>query len=130
MPNDVNSYSDIDIDFLDHPISGDISILTGEASVKQSLKNLILTNHYTKFYSPLYGGNIDSYLFEQNSEILKQILIDQISNLIEVYEKRVELIRMEVSMLLESHTIEISLFFEIVGLSQESQLNLVLERIR
>ena len=56
-------YSDVDLSFVPKP-NGDIFKKTDAAAVKQSVKNIILTNHFEKPFLPFFGGNVRSLLFE------------------------------------------------------------------
>ena len=50
------AYSDIDLTFTAKP-SGDIYKKVDAADVKQSVKNLLLTNYTEKPFNMLFGGN-------------------------------------------------------------------------
>lgn len=131
MPTtDTKSYKDLDLNFIAHPITGDVGTLSGEAAVKQSLKNLILTNYYEKPYLPKYGGNLNSYLFEQAVPIVKQILNEEISSIIKLYEPRVELNSISVELLAEAQSLELTLYFAVLGITRNSELVIYLERVR
>ena len=51
-------YSDLDIDFKVHPITGKLKVLKNAEAVKRALKNLILTKKFERPYEPLYGTNV------------------------------------------------------------------------
>ena len=56
-------YSDIDLSFL-KSASGDVFKKTSAAAVKQSVKNLLMTNWGEKPFRPVFGGNLNDLLFE------------------------------------------------------------------
>ena len=41
-------YSDLDLDFIAHPTTGDVVKKTGVDAIKRSVRNLILTNFYDR----------------------------------------------------------------------------------
>lgn len=86
------TYSDIDMSFIPHPITKDISKKTGVDAIKQSLRNLILMNHYEKPFHPDIGCDIYKTLFEN---IDLPGTKEQISEFIEYtatnFETRIEL---------------------------------------
>lgn len=53
-------YSDFDIAFKAHPVTGDLCRKVGVNSVVQSIINLIQTNHYERPFHPEIGGNVRS----------------------------------------------------------------------
>ena len=56
-------YVDIDLAFANRP-SGDVYKKRDAAAVKQSIKNILLTNHYEKPFQPFFGSNLRGMLFE------------------------------------------------------------------
>ena len=56
-------YLDIDLTFSKRP-SGDIYKKRDAAAVKQSIKNLLLTDYYEKPFQPFFGGNLRAMLFD------------------------------------------------------------------
>ena len=59
-----NDYSDLDLDFLAHPTTGDVVKKTGLDAIKRSVRNLILTNYYDKPFRPGIGSNAQKILFD------------------------------------------------------------------
>ena len=57
-------YSDIDLNFLAHPVTGDVSKKYDVDAVKQSLKTLILTNYYERPFQPKLGSPVYGMMFE------------------------------------------------------------------
>ena len=57
-------YSDIDLRFQAHPLTKDLIKLEDGDAVKQSIKNIVLTNKKEKRFDSLFGGNLRNYLFE------------------------------------------------------------------
>ena len=55
-------YRDLNIGFKAHPVTGALLTVKNAESVKQGVRNLILTNHYERPYRPSYGGNVGQYL--------------------------------------------------------------------
>ena len=57
-------HSDLKMSFTKHPITGRLSNVTNIEAVKQSVKNIVLCNHFERPYMPKYGGNVIAQLFE------------------------------------------------------------------
>lgn len=124
------NYLDISPNFSIHPISGDIATLTGEEAVKQSLRNIILTNYYEKPYKPKYGGNLLAYLFKKINFLEKEVIKQNLIDVIKKYEPRVFTLSVDVDIRKEAQTILISLYYNIISISAQQELNVELVRIR
>ena len=55
-------YRDLPLSFIKHPGTGDVRPLNDINAVKQSVKNLILTNYGERPFAPRIGGNVTKYL--------------------------------------------------------------------
>jgi len=61
-------YSDIPTNFDVHPVKEDLVLVTNESAVKRSIRNLLLTDPYERFFNPLIGSGIRQTLFENVSK--------------------------------------------------------------
>jgi len=82
-------YSDIDLSFL-KSASGDVFKKTSAAAVKQSVKNLLMTNWGEKPFRPVFGGNLNDLLFELADNPTISTLAPRIENVINNEEPRAE----------------------------------------
>ena len=62
--NSTRSFKDLDLNFTIHPIRKDINTHKNEYAIINSVKNLVLTNHYERPFQPEIGSNIRRLLFE------------------------------------------------------------------
>ena len=76
--NIVAAYSDLDLNFTIHPVKKDINRYTNETAVVNSIKNLILTNHYERPFQPEIGSNVRRLLFENMDTITATTLEKEI----------------------------------------------------
>ena len=89
-------YSDLDLAFMPSPfftsegLSGDIVRKYDSDSIKQSVKNIVLTNRYERPYRPLMGSNIRDILFENFDGWLRVDIVTAIEDQLDQYEPRVE----------------------------------------
>jgi phage baseplate assembly protein W len=60
----VRDFKDLDLSFIPHPVRKDINKHVGVKAVINSIKNLVLTNHYEKPFQPEIGSNVRKLLFE------------------------------------------------------------------
>lgn len=88
---------DLDLLFTINSFNFDLAVKKGSNSIKQAVKNLLLTDYYEKLFRPNIGSNIKQILFEPVDFISERLLEDSIRSVIENYEPRVNLISVTVS---------------------------------
>jgi len=123
-------FSDFHKDLTQNPISEDLALKRDEEAVKESLRNLILTNKGERLMQPLLGGNIRAMLFENNTPATIKFLQEQIKATIEEYEPRASLIDVTVQSSLDENTINVTIYFYINNIEQPITLTVFLERTR
>jgi len=123
-------YSDFTTDFTPHPDTGDLVRSVNEDSVKRSMRNLIRTNRYERFFSPAKGSDVEATLFENITPQSQAKLQTGIRNLIENYEPRAKLVSVTVDAFPEKNAYVITLVFYTVNKSEPQTLQLPLYRLR
>ena len=81
-------HSDLKMSITKHPITGRLSNVTNIEAVKQSVKNIVLCNHFERPYMPKYGGNVIAQLFENADAFTEYQVKKDIRIAIENYEPR------------------------------------------
>lgn len=80
-----NEYSDLDILFTAHPISGDVTTKKDSDAVKRSVRNILLTNNYERPFKPNFGANLRAMLFELqgvgSSKAIKKDIVEALVTL-------------------------------------------------
>lgn len=124
-------YKDLGLSFTPHPVTRKLNILKNENAVKRALRNLILTNKYERFYNPLFGGNITSFLFEHFTPADKIEMEKRIEDTIQIYEPRAVLLEVNVSNSnIDRNELTVTIFFRLVNQTEPTQLSFTVERIR
>lgn len=128
-------YSDLDLDFLPHPTTGDVIKKTGIEAIKRSIRNLVLTNFYDRVFRPGIGSNAQKLLFDNISPLTANFLRDAIIEVIENFEPRVRLAMDDfrgviVNVDPENNGYNASIKFIIINRGEPATINLFLERIR
>lgn len=126
----VNLYSDFRKDLLTSPLSEDIVMLKDEDAVKDSIKNLLLTDPGERPMQPYLGGGIREMLFENITPSTLKLIKDKVKTTIDVYEPRAELIDVTVSSEIDDNTVGVNVVFYIRNRQQPITLDVILERIR
>ena len=122
-------YLDIDLTFAKRP-SGDIYKKKDAAAVKQSIKNLLLTDFYEKPFQPFFGGNLRAMLFELADEDTEDEVEENIRNAINKYEPRAEILTISVNVLPDQNDIRVSVYFKIISTQETVTFTTNLSRLR
>jgi phage baseplate assembly protein W len=123
-------YSDIDLNFLAHPNTGDVSKKYDVDAVKQALKTLILTNFYERPFQPKLGSPVYGMLFENIDVPSANSLKLRLELLISQYEPRVRAQEVTVVPLYDENSFRVSIYFYVVGVRDPVTFSTILKRTR
>lgn len=123
-------FSDLMNDLTPHPITRDLVRLKNDNSIKQAVKNIILTSLGERLFQPTIGSEIANALFEPNDIIMEENLKFSIQNAIRFHEPRVNVLKVEVYTFSEEDRVAINIFFSIINSIQVQNVNLILRRVR
>jgi phage baseplate assembly protein W len=123
-------YSDIPTNFDVHPVKEDLVLLTNEQAVKRSIRNLLLTDPFERFFNPNLGAGIRQSLFENMSSDTEYVLKEKIKETITNYEPRASLYSVNVKALPDENAYFASLIFYITNNTAPITLDLILRRVR
>lgn len=123
-------YSDLDLDFLKHPTTGDVVKKTGNDAIKRSIRNLILTNFYDRPFRSYIGSNVQKLLFENAVPLAVNFLKDAIMEVIYNFEPRVELRQVDVNFDEDNNGFNVTLYYVILNRGEPVVTGIFLERIR
>lgn len=135
-------FSDFLNSFAKTPIGEQLGRVTNEQSVNQSLRNLIKTNLGERLFQPNLGSDVNASLFEQNDILLIDGLEFKIENVIRTNERRVNLLRVEVTSIvnqftqqstnigMDENTVNVKIVYTLINNPDPIVLNVILKRIR
>jgi phage baseplate assembly protein W len=126
----IDLFTDFKKDLEKSPISSDLTLFKNEDAVKESLKNLILTNRGERLMQPNLGGNIKAMLFENITPATLKLIEEQVRETINLYEPRVDLIDVVVTSNLDDNVVSVQIEFYISSNQQPLTLSIFLERTR
>ena len=130
MARNTRTFSDLDFNFTAHPVTGDLVRRFDEQSIKNALKNLILTSNYERPFHSEIGSPIKRLLFEPATPMLQVMMERAITDTVNNFEPRVELLNVEVVVSEDDYTVYVSIEVRIINTSQPLTLELTLERTR
>lgn len=123
-------FSDIDLNFTRHPVTGDVALLTNHSAITQAMKNLLLMGHYEKPFHPEIGSNIGKLLFELMNATVTAALEEEIRNTLMNFEPRVILERLKVTPNYDANRYDIDLTYSINNTQTPVTVQFFLERLR
>jgi len=123
-------YRDLFKDLTQNPINQDLSVRVDEDAVKESIKNLILTDKGERLMQPLIGGNIRAMLFENNTPATLKMIQEQVRETIEEYEPRAAVIDVQVTSQIDDNVVRVTIYFYVNNQEQPISVAVFLERIR
>jgi len=126
----INIYSDFKKDLEISSLSDDLTVWKDEDSVKESIKNLVLTDRGERLMQPNLGGNVRAMLFENKTPAGLKLVEDQIKSTISIYEPRAILEDVVVSGSLDDNTVRVKVVFYIQNIEQQLEVDVFLERTR
>ena len=126
----ISLYQDFKKDLEISPLSQDLTVHKDEDAVRESIKNLILTDRGERLMQPSLGGNISAMLFENLTPSVLKLIEDQVRTTIKLYEPRAELQNVAVTSNIDDNTVKVKITFYIKNVEQPIDLDVFLERTR
>ncbi|ADO99471.1 baseplate wedge subunit [Synechococcus phage Syn19] len=122
------AFKDIKIDFARNPFTDDVAHVKNDNSIKQALKNLVLTVPGEVPFDNSIGSRVSELLFEPMDELISDALQDEIASTINKFEPRVSLINTIIVPNFETGKYGVTINYRIVGLPLTESVSFVLQR--
>ena len=123
-------YKDLDLNFLIHPVRKDINKHKDEMAVINSIKNLMMTNHYERPFQPDLGSNVRRLLFENLDKITAISMEREIRQVVENYEPRAQIKTLDILPDMDNNGFSVRMEFYIMNMTDPVTINFFLERVR
>ena len=123
-------YSDFHKDMTQNPINFDLARKLDEEAVKESIKNLILTDRGERLFQPEIGSDVRKMLFENINNSTIEVIKDLVRNTIRNYEPRANLIGVDVLTSIDSLQVDIIITFNIINRLEPVTFVVTLDRVR
>lgn len=122
------SFKDVAVNFSKNPFTDDLSVVNNDNSIKQAVKNLILTTPGEKPFQPLVGSSVNRLLFEPLDAFTADAIEDEIRTTINQYEPRVALTSVVVTPVFDQNKLNVEIEYQVVGLPIVETIEFVLQR--
>jgi phage baseplate assembly protein W len=123
-------FSDFRKDLFPNLVNSDISRKTDEEAVKESIRNLILTDTGERLFQPNIGCDVRRQLFENFTPQTKFSIETSIRTVINQYEPRCQLISVEATGDPDKNVFYVTIIFILINIPEEIELVLTLDRAR
>jgi len=116
------AFKDINLSFKRHPVTNDVVTITDEDAIKRSVKNIIFTTLGEKPFVPQFGSVISESLFELSTNLNEVRITDEIKTSLMNYEPRIDNLDITVSLYPDSNEMNVTVQYDIVGMTAETQI--------
>jgi phage baseplate assembly protein W len=124
------TFSDLDLNFKLHPVKKDVNILLNELAISNSIKNLVLTNHYERPFQPEVGSNIRKLLFDNLDSITAANIERELKETIDNFEPRAKVHKVTAIAAPDQNGYKMKLEFFVLNNTSPITINFFLERVR
>ena len=115
------AFKDINLSFKRHRVTNDLVVIKNEDAIKKSVRNIIFTILGEKPYVPLFGTSVNNSLFELSNPLDHIRISDEIKQSLVNFEPRIRNIDVTVSIYADSHEMNATIQYDIVGIPAPSQ---------
>jgi hypothetical protein len=123
-------FKDFDLNMKVHPVTGKLIIRKNSESVKQAIRNLVLTDKGERPFRPLFGSDIRSRLFDLYDPATESNITADVTLAIENYEERALLLGVGVAGDPDNNNLRVNITFRTISSEIPNTLTLSLEAIR
>ena len=111
-------------------LPADIFKKTNAAAVKQSIRNLLLTNFTERPFMHRFGGNLTDMLFRLSTEIDDANLENDITSSIQTYEPRAQVLSINSIISADNNEVKVTVTFLVISTLQQDTVEINLTRLR
>lgn len=126
----VDTYSDFPNSFSTHPVTSELLVLKNEDSIKQAIKNAILTDVGERFFNPYYGSGIRKVLFENFGPFMEEEITRHINLTVNQFEPRANILNVEAIENEDNGVLTINIVFSTINNPTPVLFSIFLRRVR
>lgn len=123
-------YTDINQSLLRNPSTADVAKKYDIDAVKQSIRNILMTNYGEKLFNPTFGSDLTSLLFELMTPATKILAQKQIAQAIQLWEPRVQIVSVAIQTDIQTLSVTIEFYVINVNLNIPASVTINLNRVR
>ena len=123
-------YKDLALSFERNAATKDVIVKTDIEAVKQSVRNLILTNHYERPFHPEIGSDVRALLFENMTPLTALNLERKVAEVLINFEPRASIESIVASPDIDANRYHLQISFYVVGIQSPIVVETFLQRLR
>ena len=124
------TYKDLDFTFKQNPNTNDVGIKKDNASIIQSVLNILRTNHGERPFNYNFGANLIIYLFENISNITAANMSTSINVALQNYEPRIEVMNTNIQARADQNQVNITITGRVLSSNEILDITTTIERLR
>ena len=109
------TYIDVSLAFEPNPITKDLTVITDERAINNSLKNIMMISPLERPFNRDFGSRIRDYLFEVIDFGTAGLVDQEIRRSIRFNEPRVKIVELKVTPAFDQNAFDVFLKYKIVG---------------
>jgi len=124
------TYKDADFTFKENPNTNDVAIKKNNESIKQSVLNILRTNHGERPFNYFFGANLRSYLFENMTNITAAQMATSVNNSLRNHEPRIEVLNTNIQAKADENEVLITVTGRVLSSNEVLDISTTIERLR
>ena len=121
-------YKDLDFSLKVNPSYGDIIPLRGADAIKRSIRNLVTMSKFDRVFQPQMTSAIPDLLFEPNDMFTRELIIAEITRILQQHEPRISDVEIDVKQ--EINSLEITVYYTIVNVNKQDKVAVIIKKLR
>ena len=123
-------FSDFNLDFTAHPVTGDVTKKSDENAIAQAVRSLLMTAFYERPFKPALGCNLKKFLFEPIDNVTTSLIQDEIFQTLTNYEPRVQIQQVVATPNYDEDRYDVSITFFVKNTTEPLTITFFLRRVR
>jgi phage baseplate assembly protein W len=124
------TYIDVSLAFEPNPITKDLTVLTDERAINNSLRNIMMISPLEVPFNRDFGSKVRDYLFDVVDLGTAGLLDTEIRRSIRFNEPRVKVVELKVLPAFDQNAFDVYLKYKIVGSEQTFEVQQILQPTR
>ena len=124
------TYKDLDFTFKQNPNTNDVGIKKNNASISQSVLNILRTNHGERPFNFDFGANLRQYLFENMTNITAANMSTSINLALANFEPRIEVLNTNIQARADENDVRITVTGRVRSSNEIVDITTTIERLR
>jgi phage baseplate assembly protein W len=124
------TYKDLDFTFKQNPNTNDVGIKKNNASVIQSVLNILRTNHGERPFNYNFGANLRAYLFENITHTTAANISTSVNVALANWEPRIEVLNTNIQAKADENEVFITVTGRVKSSNEIIDISTTIERLR